>query len=50
MAWVQEDRFGVAFNEEIDPKIARAPLGQGLETVVNLLTEGITARPDEKRR
>ena len=25
VAWVQEDRFGVAFLEEIDPKVARAP-------------------------
>jgi hypothetical protein len=26
VAWVQDDRFGVAFIEEIDPKMARAPL------------------------
>jgi hypothetical protein len=26
VAWVQEDRFGVAFHEEIDPKVARAPV------------------------
>ncbi len=25
VAWVQESRFGIAFREEIDPKIARAP-------------------------
>lgn len=25
VAWVQDDRFGVAFVEEIDPKIARLP-------------------------
>lgn len=25
VAWVQENRFGVAFAEEIDPKIARLP-------------------------
>jgi hypothetical protein len=24
VAWVQENRFGVAFTEEIDPKLARA--------------------------
>lgn len=29
VAWVQEDRFGVAFTEEIDPKVARAPIGEG---------------------
>lgn len=26
VAWVQENRFGIAFREEIDPKVARAPL------------------------
>jgi hypothetical protein len=29
VAWVQEDRFGVAFNDEIDPKVARAPVAVG---------------------
>ena len=24
VAWVQDDRFGVAFREEIDPRVARA--------------------------
>ena len=28
VAWVQENRFGVAFRDEIDPKIAREPLGR----------------------
>jgi hypothetical protein len=27
IAWVQENRFGVAFREDIDPKVARAPVG-----------------------
>ncbi|HKR90946.1 PilZ domain-containing protein [Novosphingobium sp.] len=26
VAWVQENRFGVAFSQDIDPKLARAPL------------------------
>jgi hypothetical protein len=26
VAWVQDERFGVAFIDEIDPKLARAPL------------------------
>jgi len=25
VAWVQDNRFGIAFREEIDPRIARAP-------------------------
>jgi hypothetical protein len=28
VAWVHGNRFGVAFREEIDPKNARAPVGQ----------------------
>lgn len=27
VAWVQENRFGVAFSDEIDPKIARVSTG-----------------------
>ncbi|HEX5477321.1 MAG TPA: PilZ domain-containing protein [Burkholderiales bacterium] len=29
VAWKQDDRFGIAFAEEIDPKIARAPVRAG---------------------
>ena len=29
IAWVQEDRFGIAFRDDIDPKVARAPLSAG---------------------
>lgn len=29
VAWVQENRFGVAFSDEIDPHLARAPVGKG---------------------
>jgi hypothetical protein len=29
IAWVQDTRFGVAFREEIDPKVARAPVAAG---------------------
>ena len=28
VAWVQDDRFGIAFQDEIDPKVARAPVAQ----------------------
>lgn len=27
VAWVQENRFGIAFDHEINPKLARAPVG-----------------------
>jgi hypothetical protein len=29
IAWVQDDRFGIAFKEDIDPKVARAPAMPG---------------------
>jgi hypothetical protein len=29
IAWKQDDRFGIAFAEEIDPKVARAPVAAG---------------------
>ncbi len=31
VAWVQDTRFGIAFREEIDPRVARAatPVGEG---------------------
>jgi PilZ domain len=32
IAWVQENRFGIAFREEIDPKVARIPLADGTHT------------------
>lgn len=32
VAWVQDSRFGIAFREEIDPKIARAPAVLGDNT------------------
>lgn len=32
VAWVQDNRFGVAFREEIDPKVARVPVQPGDHT------------------
>ena len=32
VAWVQDDRFGIAFRDEIDPKLARAPQVVGAGT------------------
>ena len=29
VAWVQDERFGVAFDDEIDPKVAREPVATG---------------------
>lgn len=30
VAWTQEARFGIAFVDEIDPKLARAPVATGV--------------------
>ena len=32
VAWVQDNRFGIAFREEIDPKVARAQSVEGVHT------------------
>lgn len=32
VAWIQENRFGIAFHEEVDPKLARAQVGAGDST------------------
>ncbi|MES2303583.1 MAG: PilZ domain-containing protein [Pseudomonadota bacterium] len=32
VAWIQDNRFGIAFIEEVDPKTARAPVGEGPST------------------
>lgn len=32
IAWVQDNRFGIAFREEIDPKVARAQMCEGEHT------------------
>lgn len=32
VAWVQDNRFGVAFRDEIDPKVARVSVGEGEHT------------------
>ena len=36
VAWVQENRFGIAFREEIDPKIARLAVPNPSAPVANL--------------
>lgn len=32
VAWIQDNRFGIAFVEDIDPKVVREPLGAGSST------------------
>jgi hypothetical protein len=35
VAWKQDERFGIAFVEEIDPKVARAPVVSGSPDLVS---------------
>ena len=37
VAWVQENRFGVAFSEEIDPKVVRLNPGDAADPTSNVM-------------
>lgn len=47
VAWMQDDRFGIAFVEEIDPKLARAPVAAGSP---DLASPRFTRPPIETQR
>jgi hypothetical protein len=46
VAWTQDNRFGIAFVEEIDPKLARAPMIAGTP---DLASPRFTRTPLEAR-
>jgi hypothetical protein len=46
VAWTQDNRFGIAFVEEIDPKLARAPVAGGTP---DLASPRFTRTPLEAR-
>ena len=48
VAWVQESRFGIAFRDEIDPKVARAPVATG-ETTPRFVRPVLTSASDVSR-
>lgn len=48
VAWVTENRFGVAFDHPIDPKIVRKPVGQNNSTISVRLTSA-ERRPDPSK-
>lgn len=53
VAWVQDNRFGIAFAQEIDPKLPRAPVGSGdISTPRFTRSAGfsITDKPDKSRQ
>ena len=52
VAWVQDSRFGVAFREDIDPKIARAPVGKADDPAPAFLRnhQAMLGKPAELRK
>jgi hypothetical protein len=48
VAWVQDSRFGIAFREEIDPKIARAPIAAG-EGTPRFVRPVLAGGPEQSR-
>jgi hypothetical protein len=49
VAWVQDTRFGIAFRDEIDPKVARAPLVPGTNTPRYVRPPLMDATADQSR-
>ncbi|RZP18152.1 MAG: PilZ domain-containing protein [Erythrobacter sp.] len=50
VAWAQDDRFGVAFETEIDPKIVRAPVGTKTDTPAYLRSTSAASPLSEDER
>ena len=50
VAWVQETRFGIAFDEDIDPKAARVSSGEGVEQVPYRPAYAATAQQQASRK
>jgi hypothetical protein len=50
VAWVQDNRFGVAFREEIDPVIARAPVPTAGEGTPRFVKPPLASFDTEKLR
>lgn len=48
VAWVQDTRFGIAFRDEIDPKVARAPVVAG-ETTPVFVRSVLPGSPEQSR-
>ena len=50
IAWVQDDRCGIAFSEDIDPTIARAPIVVGEGTPRFVKPAGTFVEPERTLR
>jgi hypothetical protein len=49
VAWIQDNRFGIAFMEEIDPKLAREPIGVQVDDNTPRFVKPIIAMADPTR-
>ncbi len=49
VAWIQENRFGIAFIEEIDPKVAREPVTSPSTDNTPRFVKPVLAVADPKR-
>lgn len=49
IAWVQDTRFGVAFSDDIDPKLARAPVGTGEDPAPRFVRNHQVPRSEQGR-
>lgn len=49
VAWIQDNRFGIAFAEEIDPKLVRAPVATQTEDVTPRFVKPPIAQVDPLR-
>ncbi|OYU33992.1 MAG: pilus assembly protein PilZ [Novosphingobium sp. PASSN1] len=49
VAWIQENRFGIAFMEDIDPKLAREPVAAKAESSTPRFVKPVLATVDPAR-
>jgi hypothetical protein len=49
VAWIQENRFGIAFMEEIDPKVAREPVSNSNADTTPRFVKPVIAQVDPTR-
>jgi len=50
VAWKQDNRFGIAFTEEIDPKLVRSPVTGGADERRKPYTRTVTPKPGALRK
>jgi hypothetical protein len=48
VAWIQDNRFGIAFLDEIDPRLVRAPAAGGVDTTTPRYLKSAITPPDPR--